>query len=69
MRTFQLYRTVDVSGTSGTGTVAKGVEFPDGQCTLWWPNFGSIGIYKTIDDVKEIHGHEGRTLVVFEEEE
>ena len=30
LKTFRLVRTEDVSGVSGTGTVAMGVVFPDG---------------------------------------
>lgn len=61
---FYLERSEDVSGTSGTGVVAEGVVFPDGQAVLWWPNFGSIGIYKSLFDLETIHGHGGKTKVV-----
>jgi hypothetical protein len=65
MHTFRLIRTEVVSGVIGTGVVAEGVEFLDGQCALHWHNFGSIGIYKDIDTLLKDHGHEGRTKVIY----
>lgn len=62
---FYLERVEDVSGTSGTGIVARGVILPSGTCVLEWLTFhSSICVYKNIDDVEKIHGHEGRTKVV-----
>jgi hypothetical protein len=60
MRRFKLLRTSDVSGVSGTGTVAEGAQFSNGQCVMRW--FGirsSIGIYKSIEDLIAIHDHSG----------
>lgn len=65
MRRFQLRRGEDVSGVSGTGLVAFGVEFPDSQCVLWWPNEGTVGIYHNREAVMRIHGHQGRTTIEF----
>ena len=64
MKTFYLNRLEDASGVSGTGIVAHGVEFQDGQCVLHWRDSGSIGVYKSLAKLEEIHGHQGRTLVV-----
>ena len=62
---FYLERIEDVSGTSGVGIVARGVVLPDGQCVLQWLTFhSSIAIYKNIDDVESIHGHQGATKVI-----
>jgi hypothetical protein len=62
---FYFKRVEDVSGTSGTGVVARGVILPSGACVLEWLTFhSSIAIYKNIEDVEKIHGHEGRTLVI-----
>lgn len=36
MRTFEVIRTADVSGVSGTGKIAEGVVFEHGQCVLRW---------------------------------
>lgn len=62
---FYLKRKVDVSGTSGTGIVARGVILPSGQAVLEWLTFhSSLGIYKNIEDVEKIHGHDGATEIV-----
>ena len=63
-RSFHLNRLEDASGVSGTGIVANGVEFSDGQCVLHWRDSGSIGVYSSLAKLEEIHGHQGRTLVV-----
>lgn len=36
MRRFVLVRHRDVTGVSGTGVVAYGVEFPDGAAAVRW---------------------------------
>ena len=65
-RLFTLVRTEDVSGTSGVGVVAEGVEFSDGTCVLHWiSQLHSIEICANLHVVEQIHGHEGRTKVVF----
>lgn len=64
MRRFHLIRTEDVSGQSGTGTVAEGVEFHDGQVAMRWrTHIRSSALYDCIQDVQEIHGHGGLTTV------
>ena len=70
MRLFRLVRHKDVSGVSGVGTVAEGVEFRDGSCAMYWlTNISSIGIYKSIDDLIAIHGHDDNTIVKFQNTE
>lgn len=67
MRTFKLVRKQDVSGVSGTGIVAEGVEFHDKQCVLsWFSDHHSVAIYPSVEDIIQIHGHEGATEVVFD---
>lgn len=63
MRRFYLDRQTDVSGTSGTGAVVEGVELSDGQCVVRWRTqpHSSICIYKSIEAVVYIHGHDGST--------
>lgn len=62
MRRFELVRTEDVSGISGTGIVAKGVEFDDGTCVMrWCTHVSSVAMYQTAEDLIHIHGHDGRT--------
>lgn len=66
-RLFTLVRAEDVSGTSGLGIVAEGVEFSDGTCALHWlSQMHSIEICANLHVVEQIHGHEGRTKVVFQ---
>lgn len=69
MRTFHLARSVDVSGVSGTGVVAEGVQFTGGQVVLHWlTDVPSTAIYDSIDAVRHIHGHAGMTRVVWDQE-
>lgn len=64
MRRFQLNRKQDVSGVSGTGIVAEGVQFSDGQCVLsWHGQHHCISVWPSIDDIQFIHGHQGATAI------
>ena len=67
MRTFVLHRNEDVSGVSGTGTVAEGIEFADGVVALRWcvGEHRSTVVWPSIEAVRAIHGHDGRTQVLF----
>jgi hypothetical protein len=66
MRRFQLQRHEDASGVSGTGVVAQGVEFDDGSCAMrWLTETASTALYASAEDVVTIHGHEGRTRLVW----
>lgn len=63
---FRLQRTEDLSGVSGTGVVAQGVDF-GGQVVLKWNDKGetpgAVGFYETTEHVLKIHGHDGRTKI------
>jgi hypothetical protein len=66
VRLFVLRRHVDVSGVSGTGEVAFGVELPSGKAVLEWISASpSIAIYESAADVIRIHGHGGATELVY----
>lgn len=67
MRRFQLVRSEDVSGVSGIGTVAEGVEFTNGHVVLQWivGEHRSTVHWSRIESVEAIHGHDGRTTVVW----
>lgn len=66
MRRFNLKRDEDVSGVSGIGIVAEGVEFDSGMCCMTWlSKYASIVIYPNIKILEAIHGHENRTKIVF----
>lgn len=63
-RTFYLQRNEDWNGISGTGIVAVGFEF-EGMAVLQWKGKnGSTFWYESVEAVEQVHGHEGRTLVL-----
>lgn len=75
MRTFRLVRDQDVSGISGTGIVAEGVQFSDGTVVLRWVKAGTrrpehvkptTVVHDDIDSVIGLHGHNGATRVEWE---
>ena len=69
MRKFYLERAEDVSGTSGTGRVAEGVVFSNGWCALHWlTEHTRVAVYQSVDDLEAVHGHDGATEVVMDEE-
>jgi len=62
---YYLDRVNDLSGTSGTGTVAVGIIFPNGWCAqCWLTDHYSITFFPSIEEVKAIHGHDGATRVL-----
>jgi hypothetical protein len=66
MRRFVLRRTRDVSGVSGTGDVADGVEFDDGTCVVYWRGqHRSLEHWPSAKECEEVHGHAGLTAVVY----
>lgn len=63
-RRFLVIRNEDVSGVSGTGAVAEGIKFHDGQIVVSW--FGKHRIFECPHGLKtwlRVHGHEGRTTI------
>ena len=67
VRLLHLERDEDVSGVSGVGIVAYGVQFPDGTICLRWDTVvSSTVIYNNAEDLETIVGHGGRTRVVFD---
>jgi hypothetical protein len=63
-RRFLLCRDEDVSGLSGIGHVAEGVEFWDGTCAMRWRTaIRTTTFYASIQDLNAIHSHEGRTTI------
>ena len=66
MRLFKLVRNEDVHGVSGTGIVAEGVQFHDGQVVMsWFGRLHTLEVSPSIETTEAIHGHDGRTKVVW----
>lgn len=62
-----MVRDEDVSGVSGTGIVAEGVEFGDGTVAIRWctsPARSTV-LWDEIDDAIKVHGHDGKTRFVW----
>lgn len=69
LKTFKLRRIVDVSGVSGTGVVAEGVMFHDGQVGLsWFGQYHSLEIHPSAEQVVKVHGHGGKTVLEWDED-
>ena len=67
MRNFWLERIEDESGVSGIGKVAEGVQFSNGKCVLvWLTQFKSVAVYDSIEELENIHGHNGKTVIVWQ---
>jgi hypothetical protein len=66
-RTFKLVRVQDETGISGTGVVAEGIEFTNGWCAMsWLTAMHSVAVYPNAKALEAIHGHNGRTRLVFD---
>lgn len=66
MRAFRLVRSEDVTGVSGTGVVAEGVEFSNGVVALQWTSDWPTSVVfhdRGMESVEAIHGHGGRTQI------
>jgi len=66
-RRFTLQRDVDVTGVSGTGTVADGIMWPDGTASVRWRgDHPSIVFWdRGWESVQHVHGHGGHTRLVW----
>lgn len=67
LRIFLLVRTNDVTGVSGNGIVAAGMEFPDGHVVMRWlvGEHRSSVTWDSMESLEKIHGHGGATRVVW----
>ena len=69
IRTFHVIRDEDVSGVSGTGIIAEGVLFSNSKVVVNWISMHKI--LEVVDSLAEwqaVHGHEGRTKIVWDDE-
>jgi hypothetical protein len=66
-RRFELHRDVDVTGVSGIGLVAEGVEFADGTAVTRWLTELATTVFhdQGAESVETLHGHGGHTHVVW----
>lgn len=61
-------RDEDVTGVSGVGRVAEGVQFSTGDCVLvWLGTLSSVVVYRSLADLEAIHGHGGSSRVIWED--
>lgn len=69
IRRFHFERLEDASGVSGCGIVAEGCIFLDtGEAVVHWlGEHSSINIYHSIGDILYIHGHNGKTKIIFDD--
>ncbi len=67
-RKFFLFRVEDATGISGTGFVAEGVQFASGKCAMeWMTPVKSIGMYDSAHQIDQIHGHGGKTQIIWDD--
>jgi hypothetical protein len=71
LRNFVLVRHQDLTGVSGTGIVAEGVEFTNGKvCMVWLTRPAqSLVIHENIVEVEVVHGHNGATTIQWLDQE
>lgn len=63
-RLFRLVRHHDITGVSGTGMVAWGVQFPNGKVVLVWnTDTPAVAVWDSLEAMLEVHGHQGSTVV------
>ncbi|GIG56902.1 hypothetical protein Lfu02_12740 [Longispora fulva] len=68
-RRFALRRWRDDTGVSGLGIVAYGVAWTDDKVVLRWlgttTGVAQVCVFDSLDDLMRIHGHGGRSEVVW----
>lgn len=65
-RRFYLHRAHDTTGVSGTGRIADGIEWLDGTVTIRWRGpRPSVAHWDSLSAAEDVHGHGGRTYVVW----
>ncbi|MGW0993491.1 hypothetical protein ACWD5V_09305 [Streptomyces sp. NPDC002523] len=64
-RLFVLRRDRDITGVSGAGDVADGVQWADGTVVLRWRERPSTAVWDSLELMLSVHGHDGATRVVW----
>lgn len=68
-RLFRLQRDQDVTGVSGPGHVADGIQFADGTVVVrWLGDHASTVVWNSPGAAMYVHGHGGTTRAVFEDD-
>jgi hypothetical protein len=68
-RVFRVERDTDINEASGTGHVADGIVWPDRTVTMRWRGERPSTVHwDDLADAIEIHGHNGATRFVFDDE-
>lgn len=68
MENFYLFRKDDESGVSGLGFVAEGTRFKNGKIAMAWrTDKTSVAVYDDMATLVAIHGHNGKTVVVWDD--
>lgn len=66
MQNFYLFRKEDNTGVSGIGFVAEGTVFKNGKIVMAWrTEHTSVCLYDSMDTLLKIHGHEGKTQLLW----
>jgi hypothetical protein len=78
VKTFTLVRDEDITGLSGTGVVAEGIEWSDGTVAMRWfevsgPHYSrgvraTTVMHENITSVEALHGHNGATHIEWGEQ-
>ena len=64
MKRFVLNRKKDISGVSGTGIVAEGVQYSNGKIAMQWlSGTPTLETTDSIEAIIRIHGHGGNTEI------
>lgn len=69
-RRFVFIRDEDETGISGKGLVVMGVQYPDEECHYrWMSEWRTNQQAPSLEHLFRIHGHGGRTRIVFLDDE
>lgn len=68
MKRFYLLRHEDVHSSSGTGVVAEGLVFDSKMAVMTWlSGYSTVTVFESLNTVKALHGHGGKTEIILED--